>query len=227
MCTKHRANADFVQEQWCEEHDQAPPKNATWMLKHFTSGTSPAKVLRSRTAPSWRTRPEPKASADTSETSSSPILTPSTTTSDHSISKSPKRLFSKQVHLNRLDQRIDISSVLTPDRTIVWILESRSQKLCNAHYLLGCCPVNDCPFDETSTLSDKEYHALLYLARSQRCSKGSECRSVFCFKGHMCSHGSACPYDKKCRFVDKHDIDIKVVKGTHTGAEESMPCTVL
>lgn len=204
------------------------------MTKQFTTSASPTQVPGSPTVSAWRTQLDSKLSPDSSNMSTPAVLTSPTSASGNSTSRPVQRPFITEVHLNPLNQKVDIPSILHPDWKTIKAITSRDHKLCRAHHLLGRCPVGNCPFHETSVLSTKKHHALLYSVRQWPCSRGGACRSASCFRGHMCPRGSDCPQGEKCQFVDKHDIDTRVVKktvdrtnlGTDIGKEVSMSCTV-
>jgi len=185
------ANDIASQEDWVDQTNNPPPKNATWMFPNF----NPKPAL-----------PPPNMKGS----SSVPSQTRSHRASDAASNPMPAHLTPGTILRNAQDQRIDIPEQLNINLDLVNELRNRQPRLCNSHYLVRGCTNESCPFDHSSTLSDDEFEALLYLSRSQRCPQGSSCTHAHCIKGHMCPNGSNCRHGNRCRFASFHGIDTDI-----------------
>ena len=110
---------------------------------------------------------------------------------------------------NAKGQRIDVPNSFNVHPALLNELRNRNPRLCNYHHLLRDCNDRFCPYDHNSTLTAREFEALTYLSRSQRCPQGSACVER-CIKGHMCPSGRNCRHGTACRHADLHDIDTAV-----------------
>lgn len=116
------------------------------------------------------------------------------------------------VLLNLDDERVD--SHLGPvdqsaaDRVNV---RCETKKLCNDFHLRDRCWTSNCPYSHEPRLSTKELIALRYKARMLVCERGSSCRSVDCWYGHMCAQ-EPCRKSYGCRFRDVHHVNKTAVR---------------
>lgn len=117
-----------------------------------------------------------------------------------------------RVFLNSAGQRVDIPSDLNYDKDLVNYLKDREQRFCNAHHLRRDCCQASCPYDHDTEMTDGEFEALQWLARSQRCPQASDCTSARCTRGHLCPNGKSCPFGNRCKFADLHGIDTVVAE---------------
>ena len=115
------------------------------------------------------------------------------------------------VLLNLDDERVD-SYLGQIDPTAATLVADRceEQKICNDFHLRDRCWTPDCPYSHEPRLSTKELVALRYRARMLVCERGSGCRSVDCWYGHMCATESC--RKTACRFKAVHDINKTAVR---------------
>jgi hypothetical protein len=128
-------------------------------------------------------------------------------THDTTSRPTPDRVFQ-----NSEGQRIDIPTELHVNPSLAHSMRDRRQRFCNAHYLLRDCFQASCQYDHDTELSEREFEALLYLSRSQRCPQDSNCTSSKCTRGHMCPNGTTCRFGDECKFANLHGIDTIVAK---------------
>ena len=175
-----------------EKTDNPPPGNATWMLRYFTSTQeSPSSIMKSPSSMRWRIKKEPCFNTQSVK---------------YDL---PNAAFS-HIYRNSKGQRIDIPKELHVDLDLLNDIRDRDPRLCNPHHLVHGCTKGDCFYDHDSVLSDREFEALIYLSRRQRCLYGSACTLQKCIKGHMCLNGKNCKHGNDCRFADLHGIDTAV-----------------
>ena len=94
---------------------------------------------------------------------------------------------------------------------------TKGQKLCHNYILLGRCAHGEsCTFTHTADLDEKEKVALMYRARQLLCARGSDCRSIKCWSGHMCA--PTCKQGVGC-FKKLHHVDRTAVKVWQPGSK--------
>ncbi|RHZ47716.1 zinc finger CCCH domain-containing protein [Aspergillus thermomutatus] len=104
----------------------------------------------------------------------------------------------------------------------------KQRKLCNKFHLGGECSDLSCEFDHsTSDVDPGCLSVMRYMMRQRPCPKGSKCRSLKCYHGHMCQK-DGCKCTKWSKFGrDIHTIDIKVahwlVPVEHDDQSETTP----
>lgn len=192
-------------EDWVERTDNPPPKNATWMLRFFTSTEeSPSSIMRNPSSMLWRTRRDPGFYK--------PNPAASQSTGHASTDQPTDRAVSDYISQNFEGLRIDMPTELHVNPTLINALRDREPRFCNAHHLVRGCTNPYCSYDHDSVLNEREFEALLCLSRSQRCPQGSACTWVKCTKGHMCPNGRNCKFGNSCKFADLHGIDTEVAR---------------
>lgn len=88
---------------------------------------------------------------------------------------------------------------------------SKKQKLCNRLHLGGYCPDPNCEFDH-SEADQNSLSVLRFLLRYHPCGQGSKCRSIKCYKGHLCQR-DGCRGGRPCKFgVQAHILDLNVAQ---------------
>ena len=185
-------------EDWVERTNKHPPKNATWMLQHFTStDEAPSAVMRNPASAAWRIK------QDNGSAGPGPAVH-----AKQPSFREPPTGFWRNSH----GQRIDLPLVLSPSMKVANELKVREPRLCNTHHLVRQCFRPNCPYDHDPVLSEPELQALMYLSRCQPCPYGSECTMADCTRGHICPNGSHCPRGSTCRFAKVHGINISTVQ---------------
>ena len=116
------------------------------------------------------------------------------------------------VLLNINDERVD-SYLGKVDAEAAARLSERNEKhkLCNDFHLRDKCWVTNCPYSHEPRLDPQELVVLRYKGRWLVCEKGSACRVVDCWYGHMCT-AKHCTRPVSCRFKDVHDVEKTAVK---------------
>jgi hypothetical protein len=211
-CAWFMTDGIALQEEWVHRTGNPPPKNATWMMRFVNNrheSSSPSIEARNNTGSAHAAFHEPTSHGASSWSATrTTARRPSTTTSTN---QPTARTVRDRIFLNSAGQRIDIPTELTYDKTIVTNLRDREQRFCNVHHLLGECYQAACPYDHDTELTDAQFEALQWLARSQRCPRDSDCTSTRCTRGHMCPNGTGCTFGTRCTFADLHGIDTVVV----------------
>ncbi|PWY88989.1 hypothetical protein BO70DRAFT_426666 [Aspergillus heteromorphus CBS 117.55] len=121
------------------------------------------------------------------------------------------------VERNRYGQRVDRLNFKNVPRDEMQSM--KKLKLCNLHYLLGECTVDDCQHDHSRKLTKSELLTLMAIARLTPCRFGLECDDPDCTYGHRCPHADPgqrdCHWGSSCRFEPfAHGIDTTIVKTT-------------
>lgn len=128
------------------------------------------------------------------------------------IGQPTNRLAPDRIFQNSEGRRIDFPTELHVNPILAHSMRDRKQRFCNAHHLVRGCFQASCPYDHDTELSEREFEALLYLSRGQRCPQDSDCTSPKCTKGHMCPNGTNCRFGVDCKFADLHGIDTTITK---------------
>lgn len=194
ITSRYSTDENASQEDWVERTDNPPPKNATWMLRYFTSSQeSPSSIMKSPSSMLWRTKTDLG------------FYTP-----DVNYNLPTGRAALNRIYQNTKGQRIDIPKELHVNPGLINEIRDREPRLCNSHHLVRGCTKGFCSYDHNSVLSDREFEALMYLSRCQLCPQGSACTFEKCIKGHMCPNGKNCRHGNDCRWADLHGIDTAV-----------------
>ena len=200
LCLETPALTDKIelQEDWVERTDNPPPKNATWMFRHFKSTReSPSAIMKNPSSMTWRT----KTRRD--------FHTPDLKLSFNTIPADRASLYN--LNQNSAGQRVDLPNKLFVNRTLLRKLKDHEPRLCNAHHLIASCRNESCAYDHDTVLSDDEFEALMYLSRCQVCPKGSACTTEKCIRGHLCPDGDDCKYGRLCKWYKFHGVDTTIV----------------
>ncbi|GKZ89175.1 hypothetical protein AnigIFM59636_010898 [Aspergillus niger] len=176
----------------------------------LTPSPKPGAVPLSRTSTSTSTN----ASTSLSSTSARPS-SPGEFQVVQSKSATPAR--PKIVERNKYGQRVDRVDFKSIPREELNRL--KKLKLCNLHYLLGECTVDNCQHDHSRKLTKNELSILSAIARMTPCRYGLECDDPECTYGHRCPHAEPgkrdCYWGSNCRFDPAaHGIDTNIVKLT-------------
>ncbi|BCS01870.1 CCCH zinc finger protein [Aspergillus luchuensis] len=176
----------------------------------LTPSPKPGAVPLSRTSTSTSTN----ASTSMSSTSARPS-TPGEFQVVQSKSVTPAR--PKIVERNKYGQRVDRVDFKSIPREEMNRL--KKLKLCNLHYLLGECTIDNCQHDHSSRLTKSELSVLTAIARMTPCRYGLDCDDPECTYGHRCPHAEPgkkdCYWGSNCRFDPAaHGIDTNIVKLT-------------
>ncbi|GKZ30190.1 hypothetical protein AbraIFM66950_008139 [Aspergillus brasiliensis] len=179
-------------------------------LPTLTPSPKPGAVPLSRTSTSTSTN----ASTSLSSTSARPS-SPGEFQVVPSKSAAPAR--PKVVERNKYGQRVDRVDFKSIPREEMNRL--KKLKLCNLHYLLGECTVDNCQHDHSRKLTKSELQILTAIARMTPCRYGLECDDPECTYGHRCPHAEPgkkdCYWGSNCRFDPAaHGIDTNIVKVT-------------
>ncbi|OKP09494.1 hypothetical protein PENSUB_5143 [Penicillium subrubescens] len=88
---------------------------------------------------------------------------------------------------------------------------AKEHKVCNSYHLSGECGDKSCLYDH-SDVSDTIFEALRYILRQHPCPRAGACRSIKCYKGHLCQKPNCRPVGGwPCRFDYRaHILDLKV-----------------
>ncbi|GLA68211.1 hypothetical protein AtubIFM55763_003280 [Aspergillus tubingensis] len=176
----------------------------------LTPSPRPGAVPLSRTSTSTSTN----ASTSMSSTSARPS-TPGEFQVVQSKSITPAR--PKIVERNKYGQRVDRVDFKSIPREEMNRL--KKLKLCNLHYLLGECTIDNCQHDHSRRLTKSELSVLTAIARMTPCRYGLDCDDPECTYGHRCPHAEPgkkdCYWGSNCRFDPAaHGIDTNIVKLT-------------
>ncbi|PYH31358.1 CCCH zinc finger protein [Aspergillus neoniger CBS 115656] len=176
----------------------------------LTPSPKPGAVPLSRTSTSTSTN----ASTSMSSTSARPS-TPGEFQVVQSKSVTPAR--PKIVERNKYGQRVDRVDFKSIPREEMNRL--KKLKLCNLHYLLGECTIDNCQHDHSRRLTKSELSVLTAIARMTPCRYGLDCDDPECTYGHRCPHAEPgkkdCYWGSNCRFDPAaHGIDTNIVKLT-------------
>ncbi|RAK83355.1 C-x8-C-x5-C-x3-H zinc finger protein [Aspergillus costaricaensis CBS 115574] len=176
----------------------------------LTPPPKPGAVPLSRTSTSTSTN----ASTSMSSTSARPS-TPGDFQVVQSKSITPAR--PKIVERNKYGQRVDRVDFKSIPREEMNRL--KKLKLCNLHYLLGECTIDNCQHDHSRKLTRSELSVLTAIARMTPCRYGLDCDDPECTYGHRCPHAEPgkkdCYWGSNCRFDPAaHGIDTNIVKLT-------------
>ncbi|RAH58628.1 C-x8-C-x5-C-x3-H zinc finger protein [Aspergillus piperis CBS 112811] len=176
----------------------------------LTPSPKPGAVPLSRTSTSTSTN----ASTSMSSTSARPS-TPGDFQVVQSKSVTPAR--PKIVERNKYGQRVDRVDFKSIPREEMNRL--KKLKLCNLHYLLGECTIDNCQHDHSRRLTKSELSVLTAIARMTPCRYGLDCDDPECTYGHRCPHAEPgkkdCYWGSNCRFDPAaHGIDTNIVKLT-------------
>ncbi|GLB07284.1 hypothetical protein AtubIFM57258_002613 [Aspergillus tubingensis] len=176
----------------------------------LTPSPRPGAVPLSRTSTSTSTN----ASTSMSSTSARPS-TPGEFQVVQSKSITPAR--PKIVERNKYGQRVDRVDFKSIPREEMNRL--KKLKLCNLHYLLGECTIDNCQHDHSRKLTRSELSVLTAIARMTPCRYGLDCDDPECTYGHRCPHAEPgkkdCYWGSNCRFDPAaHGIDTNIVKLT-------------
>lgn len=88
---------------------------------------------------------------------------------------------------------------------------TKHKKLCNKHHLARRCRDVNCEFDHTD-VNPAELSVVKYILRQHPCSKGSRCRSIKCYTGHICQK-NGCKGIRPCRFKwAAHTLDLHIAQ---------------
>lgn len=207
------------QQEWVHQTGNPPPKNATWMMRfvnnrhdngHENSSSSMEadKPVRSNSGSVHASIHESTQHGANSWSAARSITTHS---SDHPHFSQPNdRAVPDRIFVNSAGQRIDVPAELIVDKNLVTSFRDREKRFCNAYHLLRECYSAACPYDHDTEMTDAQFEALQWLARSQRCPRDSDCTSTRCTRGHMCPNGRGCTFGTRCTFADLHGIDTVV-----------------
>lgn len=116
----------------------------------------------------------------------------------------------KLIPVNKNGHRIDtfIPQPSNDDWT-AYYRRVKQQKLCNQYHLGGECGNMSCPFDH-SDVDDTSLAVMQHIMRQYVCPRGSDCRLIKCYHGHLCQKGG-CKGGKPCRFDQHaHTLDLHV-----------------
>ncbi|PWY79100.1 C-x8-C-x5-C-x3-H zinc finger protein [Aspergillus eucalypticola CBS 122712] len=176
----------------------------------LTPSPKPGAVPLSRTSTSTSTN----ASTSMSSTSARPS-TPGDFQVVQSKSVTPAR--PKIVERNKYGQRVDRVDFKSIPREEMNRL--KKLKLCNLHYLLGECTIDNCQHDHSRKLTRSELSVLTAIARMTPCRYGLDCDDPECTYGHRCPHAEPgkkdCYWGSSCRFdPTAHGIDTNIVRLT-------------
>ena len=73
--------------------------------------------------------------------------------------------------------------------------------------------VNGMPqYEHDPTVDREEIKALAFTARRTLCKRGSGCRGIMCYYGHICPDEPNCPRGSMCTFEQLHGMDTNPVK---------------
>ncbi|PYH66802.1 CCCH zinc finger protein [Aspergillus vadensis CBS 113365] len=176
----------------------------------LTPSPKPGAVPLSRTSTSTSTN----ASTSMSSTSARP-----STPGEFQVvqSKSVMSARPKIVERNKYGQRVDRVDFKSIPREEMNRL--KKLKLCNLHYLLGECTIDNCQHDHSRKLTKSELSVLTAIARMTPCRYGLDCDDPECTYGHRCPHTEPgkkdCYWGSNCRFDPAaHGIDTNIVKLT-------------
>lgn len=115
------------------------------------------------------------------------------------------------IPVNKDGDRIDTYLPQPPNEDwTVYNRRAKQHKLCNSYHLGGECGNLSCPFDH-SDVDGISLTVMRYIMRQHPCPRGSSCRSIKCYQGHICQKGGC--KGQQCRFKPTaHSIDIHVVQ---------------
>ncbi|PLN86359.1 hypothetical protein BDW42DRAFT_159087 [Aspergillus taichungensis] len=116
------------------------------------------------------------------------------------------------IAVNKNGERLDTYCPLpSSDAWDAYNRRAKQHRLCNKYHLGGECGDLSCEYDH-SNLESTYVNVMQYILRQRPCSRGSSCRSLKCYLGHICQR-DGCKDPKPCKFSRAaHLLDLNVAQ---------------
>lgn len=118
------------------------------------------------------------------------------------------------IPINKDGERLDTYSA-PPSSQALYEYQRRAKqhKVCNKYHLSGECGDMSCMYDHTD-VSDTIIEVLNYMVLQMPCTRLGNCRSIKCYKGHLCQKpGCKAVKNYACRFNHRaHTLDLQVAQ---------------